>query len=138
MRELNIRKLYYSISEVSKITEVEQYVLRYWEGEFEQLKPQKNRSGNRAYTNKDVSLVMRIKELLREKKFTIEGAKKMLLEKEEVLEVQTPEIQEEPIINETLISPSESLELEIEGEVLIKRSDLAELVKLLKQLHQVL
>ena len=138
MRELNIRKLYYSISEVSKITEVEQYVLRYWEGEFEQLKPQKNRSGNRAYTNKDVSLVMRIKELLREKKFTIEGAKKMLLEKEEVIEVQTPEIQEEPIINETLISPSESLELEIEGEVLIKRSDLAELVKLLKQLHQVL
>ncbi len=138
MRELNIRKLYYSISEVSKITEVEQYVLRYWEGEFEQLKPQKNRSGNRAYTNKDVSLVMRIKELLREKKFTIEGAKKMLLEKEEVIEVQTSEIQEEPIINETLISPSESLEPEIVGEVLIKRSDLAELVKLLKQLHQVL
>lgn len=138
MRELNIRKLYYSISEVSKITEVEQYVLRYWEGEFEQLKPQKNRSGNRAYTNKDVSLVMRIKELLREKKYTIEGAKKMLLEKEEVIEVQTPEIQEEPIINETLISHSESLEPEIEGEVLIKRSDLAELVKLLKQLHQVL
>ena len=78
MKNLAIKKLYYSISEVSKITEIEQYVLRYWETEFEQLKPQKNRAGNRIYTNKDIQLILYIKELLREKKYTIEGAKKIL------------------------------------------------------------
>ena len=78
MKNLSIKKLYYSISEVSKITEVEQYVLRYWETEFEELKPQKNRAGNRIYTNKDIQLILHIKNLLREKKYTIEGAKKIL------------------------------------------------------------
>lgn len=78
MKDLSIKKLYYSISEVSKITDIEQYVLRYWETEFEQLKPQKNRAGNRIYTNKDIQLILHIKELLREKKYTIEGAKKIL------------------------------------------------------------
>ena len=80
MKDLSIKKLYYSISEVSKITEIEQYVLRYWETEFEQLGPQKNRAGNRIYTNKDIQLILYIKELLREKKYTIEGAKKILEE----------------------------------------------------------
>lgn len=78
MKDLSIKKLYYSISEVSKITEMEQYVLRYWETEFDQLKPQKNRAGNRIYTNKDIQLILHIKTLLREKKYTIEGAKKIL------------------------------------------------------------
>jgi DNA-binding transcriptional MerR regulator len=78
MKDLSIKKLYYSISEVSKITEIEQYVLRYWETEFEQLKPQKNRAGNRIYTNKDIKLILYIKSLLRDKKYTIEGAKKIL------------------------------------------------------------
>ncbi len=78
MKNLSIKKLYYSISEVSKITNVEQYVLRYWETEFEQLKPQKNRAGNRVYTNKDIQLIMHIKGLLRDRKYTIEGARKIL------------------------------------------------------------
>lgn len=78
MKDLSIKKLYYSISEVSKITDIEQYVLRYWETEFEQLKPQKNRAGNRIYTNKDIQLILKIKTLLREKKYTIEGAKNIL------------------------------------------------------------
>jgi DNA-binding transcriptional MerR regulator len=78
MKDLSIKKLYYSISEVSKITNIEQYVLRYWETEFEQLKPQKNRAGNRIYTNKDIQLIMHIKTLLRERKYTIEGAKKIM------------------------------------------------------------
>jgi DNA-binding transcriptional MerR regulator len=78
MKNLSIKKLYYSISEVSKITAVEQYVLRYWETEFEELKPQKNRAGNRIYTNRDIQLILQIKSLLREKKYTIEGAKKIL------------------------------------------------------------
>ncbi len=78
MKELGIKKLYYSISEVSKITGLEQYVLRYWENEFEQLKPQKNRAGNRIYTNKDIQLILLLKKLLREEKYTIDGAKKVL------------------------------------------------------------
>lgn len=73
-----MKKLYYSISEVSKITDLEQYVLRYWETEFDQLKPAKNLAGNRIYTNKDIKLILHIKKLLRDEKYTIEGAKKLL------------------------------------------------------------
>ncbi len=98
MRDFNIKKLYYSISEVSKITELEQYVLRYWETEFEQLKPQKNRAGNRAYTNKDIQLILLIKNLLKEKKYTIEGAKNILidsLQKKNLSEENIPFIKQE-------------------------------------------
>ncbi|MBM4174641.1 MAG: MerR family transcriptional regulator [Ignavibacteria bacterium] len=78
MKDLSIKKLYYSISEVSKITGLEQYVLRYWENEFEQLKPQKNRAGNRIYTNRDIQLILFVKKLLRDEKYTIDGAKQIL------------------------------------------------------------
>jgi len=78
MKDFGLKKLYYSISEVSKLTDLEQYILRYWESEFEQLKPSKNRAGNRIYTNKDIKMILLIKNLLREEKYTIEGAKKIL------------------------------------------------------------
>jgi DNA-binding transcriptional MerR regulator len=80
MKDFGLKKLYYSISEVSRLTGLEQYILRYWETEFEQLKPGKNRAGNRIYTNKDIKLILQIKKLLREEKYTIEGAKKILEE----------------------------------------------------------
>jgi DNA-binding transcriptional MerR regulator len=78
MKQSGIKKLYYSISEVSKITGLEQYILRYWETEFEQLKPSKNRAGNRIYTNRDIKSILFIKKLLREERYTIEGAKQVL------------------------------------------------------------
>ncbi len=78
MKSLGIKKLYYSISEVSKITDLEQYVLRYWESEFDELKPAKNRAGNRIYTNRDIKLILYIKKLLRDERYTIEGAKQVL------------------------------------------------------------
>ena len=78
MKDLSIPKLYYSISEVSRLTGLEQYVLRYWETEFDELRPQKNRAGNRIYSNKDIKFILRIRELLREKRYTIEGAKQIL------------------------------------------------------------
>ncbi len=81
MRDFGLKKLYYSISEVSKLTGLEQYILRYWESEFDYLKPAKNRAGNRIYTNKDIKLILEIKKLLREEKYTIEGAKNILEEK---------------------------------------------------------
>ena len=74
----SIKKLYYSIGEVSKITELKQYVLRYWETEFKQLNPNKNKAGNRTYRQKDIALILAIKNLLYNEKFTIEGARKML------------------------------------------------------------
>jgi DNA-binding transcriptional MerR regulator len=78
MKNFSMKKLYYSISEVSRICDLEQYVLRYWETEFEQLKPAKNSSGNRIYTNKDIKMILLIKKLLKEEKYTIEGAKKII------------------------------------------------------------
>jgi DNA-binding transcriptional MerR regulator len=78
MPEFKLTRIYYSISEVSKLTGIEPYVLRYWETEFEQLKPAKNRAGNRIYTNRDIKIIMMIKRLLREEGYTIEGAKKVL------------------------------------------------------------
>ena len=83
MKDFGLKKLYYSISEVSKITGLEQYILRYWETEFDELKPSKNRAGNRIYTNKDIKTILEIKKLLREEKYTIEGAKKILVEQNE-------------------------------------------------------
>lgn len=116
MKNLAIKKLYYSISEVSKITEIEQYVLRYWETEFEQLKPQKNRAGNRIYTNKDIQLILQIKTLLREKKYTIEGAKKILEnyspEQGIVISEQEPDEKEEGSVELKKEKPSLKKDLE--------------------------
>ena len=93
-----IKKLYYSIGEVSEATDLKQYVLRYWESEFPQLSPAKNRAGNRTYREKDIELVNFIKTLLYEKKYTIEGARqklKQLQDKGQPLNVLSLE---EPIV----------------------------------------
>jgi len=74
----NIKKLYYSIGEVSKITGLKPYVLRYWETEFKQISPPKNRAGNRTYRQKDIDSILSIKDLLYNRKFTIKGAKNQL------------------------------------------------------------
>ncbi len=78
MREDGIKKLYYSIGEVSEMTGLEQHVLRYWESEFDVLRPRKNRAGRRIYTDDDIATVRRIQHLLREEKYTIEGARRVL------------------------------------------------------------
>ncbi|MEM0963427.1 MAG: MerR family transcriptional regulator [Bacteroidota bacterium] len=73
-----IRKLYYSIREVADATGLKPHVLRYWETEFDVLSPKKNRAGNRAYTERDIEIVRRIQRLLRDDKYTIEGARQAL------------------------------------------------------------
>jgi len=75
-----VEKNYYSINEVSKITQVKPYILRYWEGEFKLLRPARRVSGQRKYTRKDIELIMKIKKLLQEKRYTIAGAKQYLLQ----------------------------------------------------------
>ena len=78
MEARDIKKLYYSISEVSEITGLKQYVLRFWEIEFSQLKPKKNSAGNRIYRSHDIDTILEIKSLLYERKFTIKGAQQYL------------------------------------------------------------
>ncbi len=78
MDEKHIKRLYYSIAEVSDITGLKQYVLRYWETEFPELRPAKNRAGNRIYKKSDIQVIFAIKRLLYEDKFTIEGARQKL------------------------------------------------------------
>src|SRR5437016_8040051 len=71
-------KLYFKIGEVSELLGVEPYVLRYWETEFTVLQPKKSGTGHRLYRRKDVELLLRIKHLLKEKRYTIEGARQTL------------------------------------------------------------
>lgn len=71
-----LTKLYYSISEVSRMFGLSNSTLRYWESEFKILKPKKNRHGERAYTKKDIEVVSHIFTLVKERGFTIDGAKK--------------------------------------------------------------
>jgi len=130
MKQIGIKKLYYSISEVSKITDLEQYVLRYWETEFEQLKPAKNRAGNRIYTNRDIKLILYIKKLLREERYTIEGAK-------QVLSTYMPENEsgeQLELISES-IAPSASVESPSKGPTENRlRTDMVEIKRFLEEL----
>lgn len=71
-------KLYFRIGEVSDLVGVEPYVLRYWETEFPAVGPKKSDTGHRMYRRKEVELLLRIKHLLYEKKYTIEGARQYL------------------------------------------------------------
>src|SRR6202044_2775127 len=74
-------KLFFRIGEVAQLVGVEAYVLRYWESEFPGLSPRKSSSGQRMFRRKDVELLLRIKHLLYGQKFTIEGARKALQDK---------------------------------------------------------
>lgn len=71
-------KIYFKIGEVCDIVGVQAHVLRYWETEFSQLSPQKNRSGQRSYRRRDVEIALKIKELLYDDMYTIAGARKKL------------------------------------------------------------
>ena len=72
------KKEYYSIGEVCRITGLKPHVLRYWETQFKGLVPVKNRAGNRAYRRREIEMIQLVKELLYDKKYTIEGARRRL------------------------------------------------------------
>ena len=80
MDEPIAKKAYYSIGEVCELTGLKPHVLRYWESQFELLHPTKNRAGNRVFRPKEIELVLLVKHLLYEKKFTIDGARQKLLD----------------------------------------------------------
>jgi DNA-binding transcriptional MerR regulator len=72
------RKEYYSISEVADMVGLPPHVLRYWESQFAVLNPSKNRSGNRVYQRKEIRLILLVKQLLHDQKYTVEGARQKL------------------------------------------------------------
>jgi DNA-binding transcriptional MerR regulator len=74
-----VKKAYYSIGDVCDLTGLKPHVLRYWETQFDILRPTKNRAGNRVFRPKDVELILLVKNLLYEQKYTIEGANQKLL-----------------------------------------------------------
>ncbi len=77
-KEKEIEKLYYSIGEVSEMFNVAPSLIRFWESEFEIIQPKKNRKGNRQFTKEDIDNVRTIYHLVKEKGFTLQGAKEML------------------------------------------------------------
>jgi DNA-binding transcriptional MerR regulator len=83
MVQISEDKRYFRIGEASSIIGVEPYVLRYWESEFPQLKPQRADSKQRTYQKKDLETLLEIKKLLYEEKMTIEGAKRRLRQKKD-------------------------------------------------------
>ena len=88
-------KLYFSISEVSELTGVKPHVLRYWESEFPDLRPKKNRAGNRSYRERDIKMVMSIRDLLYKQGFTIQGARMQLKDRtrrDEVVQAAAAEL----------------------------------------------
>ena len=81
-RQNTIEKIYFSIGEVAEMFQVNASLLRFWEKEFPQLQPRKNTRGNRMYSKKDIDLFTQIHQLVREKGYTLEGAKNALKSKD--------------------------------------------------------
>lgn len=79
-KEKEFEKLYYSIGEVSKLFKVNASLIRFWEKEFEILKPQKNKKGNRLFTKQDIENIKLIYHLVKERGFTLQGAREKLKE----------------------------------------------------------
>lgn len=99
MDEHVAKKAYYSIGDVCELTGLKPHVLRYWETQFAPLRPTKNRAGNRVYRPKEIELILLLRNLLYEQKFTIEGARRSLkdMKKKDKLpkkrvEVRDPEV----------------------------------------------
>ncbi|MCB0839216.1 MAG: MerR family transcriptional regulator [Bacteroidetes bacterium] len=94
--EDSIQKQYYTIGEVAKELDLTTSLIRFWETEFREINPKKNRKGNRVYTEKDIDTLKKIRYLLKSKKYTIKGAK-------ERLKHESKAVEEEIQIRETLL-----------------------------------
>ena len=108
-------KLYFRIGEVAGLLGVEAYVLRYWESEFPSLAPKKSGTGHRLYRRKDVELLLKIKHLLYEKRFTIEGARQSLHN-----EAKGPKVQAVDVQQRELFTPDPLLRIRTELSAILK------------------
>lgn len=135
-----VRKLFYKIGEACKILDVQPYVLRYWETEFPLLKPDKSRSGQRVYSQREIDIIARIKQLLYDEGYTIAGAKKKLDGELEIAEDGSPVLKEEtgeaasvpsapspPPLDSTALERIETLERGVRAALREARSILAAL-----------
>jgi DNA-binding transcriptional MerR regulator len=107
-------KEFFSIGEISQLAGVKPYVLRYWESQFAALRPARRNSGQRKFTRRDVEVIMKIRELLYERRYTIEGAKKYLRgkspDKDAAVAVPAPEgAAAAPVAHEALKEIKEGL-----------------------------
>jgi DNA-binding transcriptional MerR regulator len=82
-----MKKMFYTIKEISKLLDENESTLRFWEGEFKELRPRRSSGGKRLYSEDDIKLLEKIKYLLRERKFSIEGAKDHMSGKTEELDI---------------------------------------------------
>jgi DNA-binding transcriptional MerR regulator len=101
MNEPIAKKAYYSIGEVCDLTGLKPHVLRYWETQFDVLSPTKNRAGNRVFRPKEIELILLVKHLLYEEKYTIEGARRRLQEMRRAgeLEEERQDVLEPEVLN---------------------------------------
>ena len=107
--DLNKNKIYYSIGEIAKMLSVKNSLIRFWEKEFDIIKPKKNSRGNRVFSKKDVDSIFLIHHLLKEKKYTIKGAKKKIRENKNNVERNFEIIQNLKKIRNQLVEIREGL-----------------------------
>ncbi len=104
-----MEKLFYSISEVADMFGVNQSNLRFWEREFKQLTPKRNAKGSRFYSNDDIQTIKQIIYLVSEQKLTLEGAKRKLAQKKDVVAKQQEVVERLKVVRAELIGISNSL-----------------------------
>lgn len=104
-----MEKLFYSISEVAEMFEVNQSNLRFWEKEFKQLKPKRNDKGTRFYSTDDILVIKQIIYLVNEQKLTLEGAKRKLNQKKDIIAKQQEVVERLKSVRMQLIGISQSL-----------------------------
>ena len=104
-----MEKLYYSISEVATMFNVNQSNLRFWEKEFKQLKPRRNDKGTRFYTNDDIATIKKIIFIVEEQKLTLEGAKRKMSQKMDVVSKQQVLVERLKAIREELKGIADAL-----------------------------
>lgn len=85
-------KLYFRIGEVARLCGVETYVLRFWETEFPQMRPNKSGTGQRLYRKRDVEMAMRVRKLLHDEGYTIAGARQLLAQEARELRASSPQL----------------------------------------------
>jgi Predicted transcriptional regulators len=106
----NSRKLFYSIGEVAAIFDVNESLLRFWEKEFDTIKPKKNAKGTRSYTNEDIEDIRQIYFLVKEKGMTLVGAKKRIKEERKGVSAQIEAIDRLRKIKEELLKMKGEIE----------------------------
>lgn len=108
-KEKQIEKIYWSISEVAEMLNVSLSLLRFWENEFDIIQPRKNRKGDRYYSKKDIQNLKMIYHLVKEKGYTLKGAKQRLSKKIEDVEAQQSAIETLKKLRSFLVEIKEQL-----------------------------